>query len=46
MAGAMHKMAVYLGLVEDDRGYDDGYESYEEYDDPSGEDDEPVPSPT
>jgi len=32
MAGAMHKMAVYLGLVEDDRHYDDdGYDSYEEY---------------
>jgi len=31
MAGAMHKMAVYLGLVEDDRRYDDGYDSYEEY---------------
>jgi cell division inhibitor SepF len=32
MAGAMHKMAVYLGLVEDDRQYDDGYEgSYEEF---------------
>ena len=30
MAGAMHKMAVYLGLVEDERQYDD-YESYEEY---------------
>ena len=30
MAGAMHKMAVYLGLVEDDRQYDDGYDSYEE----------------
>ena len=30
MAGAMHKMAVYLGLVEEDRQYDDGYESYEE----------------
>ena len=30
MAGAMHKMAVYLGLVEDDRQYDD-YEPYEEY---------------
>ena len=24
MAGAMHKMAVYLGLVEEDRRYDDG----------------------
>jgi cell division inhibitor SepF len=31
MAGAMHKMAVYLGLVEDDRQYDDGYDSDEEY---------------
>ncbi|HEV3292827.1 MAG TPA: cell division protein SepF [Streptosporangiaceae bacterium] len=31
MAGAMHKMAVYLGLVEDDRHYDDGYDSYEEF---------------
>ena len=30
MAGAMHKMAVYLGLVEEDRRYDDGYDSYEE----------------
>jgi cell division inhibitor SepF len=26
----MHKMAVYLGLVEDDHRYDDGYDSYEE----------------
>jgi cell division inhibitor SepF len=32
MASAMHKMAVYLGLVEDDHRYDDGYDSYEEYD--------------
>ena len=31
MAGAMHKMAVYLGLVEDERQYDDEYDSYEEY---------------
>jgi cell division inhibitor SepF len=31
MAGAMHKMAVYLGLVEDDRHYDDGYDAYDEY---------------
>lgn len=40
MAGAMHKMAVYLGLVEDDRQYDDGYDAYEVYseheDDPEG----------
>jgi len=32
MASAMRKMAVYLGLVEDDRRYQDKYESYEEYD--------------
>ncbi len=30
MAGAIHKMAVYLGLVEDDQQYEDGYESYED----------------
>ena len=30
MASAMHKMAVYLGLVEDDHRYEDGYDSYEE----------------
>jgi cell division inhibitor SepF len=30
MAGAIHKMAVYLGLVEDDRHYDDAYEGYED----------------
>jgi len=38
MAGAIHKMAVYLGLVEDDRQYDDGFDAYEddyaEYDEP------------
>src|SRR6266568_1201489 len=40
MAGAMRKMAVYLGLVEEDHRYDDryqdkddSYEEYEEYDD-------------
>jgi len=31
MASAMRKMAVYLGLVEDDHRYQDGYESYDEY---------------
>jgi cell division inhibitor SepF len=34
MASAMRKMAVYLGLVEDDRRYqddDDSYGEYEEY---------------
>jgi cell division inhibitor SepF len=33
MASAMRKMAVYLGLVEDDRGYAEKYDSYDEYDD-------------
>ena len=36
MASAMRKMAVYLGLVEDDRryqdSYDDEYGEYDEYD--------------
>src|ERR1700761_6781758 len=36
MASAMRKMAVYLGLVEDEHRYQDGYEAYEEYE----EDDE------
>ncbi len=51
MAGAMHKMAVYLGLVEDDPRYDDGYDSYAEYDEygepldqDEAEPDRPVPS--
>jgi cell division inhibitor SepF len=42
MAGTMHKMAVYLGLVEDDPRYDDGYDSYEEYEDDYGEQPEPA----
>jgi cell division inhibitor SepF len=33
MASAMRKMAVYLGLVEDDRQYSDNYDAYDEYDD-------------
>jgi cell division inhibitor SepF len=33
MASAMRKMAVYLGLVEDDRRYADNYDAYDEYDD-------------
>ena len=32
MASAMRKMAVYLGLVEDDRRYQDSYDAYGEYD--------------
>jgi cell division inhibitor SepF len=39
MASAMRKMAVYLGLVEDDRryqdSYDDAYDEYDEYDEQS-----------
>jgi cell division inhibitor SepF len=31
MASAMRKMAVYLGLVEDDHRYQDKYDSYGEY---------------
>ena len=33
MPSAMRKMAVYLGLVEDDHRYQDGYDSYDEYED-------------
>ena len=29
MAGAMRKMAVYLGLVEDEERYDDSYDGYD-----------------
>ena len=32
MASAMRKMAVYLGLVEDDHRYTDSYGEYEDYD--------------
>jgi cell division inhibitor SepF len=42
MAGTMHKMAVYLGLVEDDPRYDEGYDSYEEYEEEYGEAAEPA----
>ncbi len=38
MASAMRKMAVYLGLVEDDHRFGDKYDSYgeyEDYDDPA-----------
>ncbi len=43
MASAMRKMAVYLGLVEDDRRYQDAYEEYDEYDEPEDAV-EPVPA--
>jgi cell division inhibitor SepF len=40
MAGAIHKMAVYLGLVEDEVAYEDGYDSageeYAAYEDEEG----------
>jgi cell division inhibitor SepF len=40
MASAMRKMAVYLGLVEDDHRYQDSYDdSYDEYDEYPGQDD-------
>jgi cell division inhibitor SepF len=42
MAGTMHKMAVYLGLVEDDPRYDEGDDAYEEYEDEYGESAEPA----
>jgi cell division inhibitor SepF len=45
MAGAMHKMAVYLGLVEEDRQYDDGYDSYEEEYPGYEEQEEALPGP-
>jgi cell division inhibitor SepF len=46
MASAMRKMAVYLGLVEEDRQYPDKYDSYDEYDEYDEPADvvEPVPS--
>ena len=40
MASAMRKMAVYLGLVEDERRYQDSYDAYgdyDEYDEPAEE---------
>jgi cell division inhibitor SepF len=32
MAGALRKMGLYLGIVEDDEGYDDEYDDYEAQD--------------
>jgi cell division inhibitor SepF len=46
MTSAMRKMAVYLGLVEDDdRRYQDKYDSYEDYDDYEDEADAAEPGP-
>ena len=33
MSGALRKIGVYLGLVEDSGRYDDEYDDYDEYDD-------------
>ena len=41
MASAMRKMAVYLGLVEDDHRYQDKYDSYDEYEDYDDQADRP-----
>ena len=43
MASAMRKMAVYLGLVEDDHRYQDKYDEYGEYDDYEEPDQPEVP---
>jgi cell division inhibitor SepF len=45
MAHAMRKMAVYLGLVEDDHRYQDKYDSYEEYEDYEEQAETPEPPP-
>jgi cell division inhibitor SepF len=45
MAGAIHKMAVYLGLVEDEVAYEDGYESYEEDYEPYEDGEDAAPGP-
>jgi cell division inhibitor SepF len=45
MASAMRKMAVYLGLVEDDRRYQDNYDAYDEYDDYDEQADVVEPAP-
>ena len=35
MSGAMRKVGVYLGLLEDSDRYDDDYESYDDYETPT-----------
>ena len=40
MAGALRKTMVYLGLAEDER--DDGYESYDDYEEPAAPQEAPV----
>ncbi|MBO0815562.1 MAG: cell division protein SepF [Actinobacteria bacterium] len=49
MAGAIHKMAVYLGLVEDEVAYENGYDPLEEeyaaYEDEEGAEAQAARSP-
>ena len=44
MASAMRKMAVYLGLVEDDHRYQDKYDTYGEYEDYDDQGDQAEPA--
>jgi cell division inhibitor SepF len=44
MASAMRKMAVYLGLVEDDHRFQEKYDSYGEYEDYDDPADRPEPA--
>jgi cell division inhibitor SepF len=44
MASAMRKMAVYLGLVEDDHRYQDNHDSYGEYEDFDDQAERPEPA--
>ena len=44
MASAMRKMAVYLGLVEDDHRFQDKYDSYGEFEDYDDQEDRPEPA--
>ena len=44
MASAMRKMAVYLGLVEDEHRYQDKYDSYGEYEDYEDQAERPEPA--
>jgi len=45
MASAMRKMAVYLGLVEDERRYQDSYDAYGDYDEYEEPEEEMAPAP-
>jgi cell division inhibitor SepF len=45
MASAMRKMAVYLGLVEDERRYQDSYDAYGDYDEYEEPAEEMAPAP-